>query len=116
MRALVKMSKLEIFPNSNRQILVISFIIISVKISQIIIRLEINCVLGSSFGIVTGYGLDGPGSEFRWEFYFSHLYRPNMGVHTASCTMSTGSFPVATSGRGVRLTTYPPLVPLVMKE
>jgi hypothetical protein len=31
---------------------------------------------GSSVGIVTGYGLDGPGIESRWRRDFSHLSRP----------------------------------------
>jgi len=32
--------------------------------------------LGSSVGIATGYGLDGPGIESRWQGYFTHLSRP----------------------------------------
>jgi hypothetical protein len=34
---------------------------------------------GSSVGIVTGYGLDGPGIESRWEQDFLHLSRPTLG-------------------------------------
>ena len=34
------------------------------------------CGPGSSVGIATGYGLDGPGIESRWERDFSHLSRP----------------------------------------
>ena len=34
---------------------------------------------GSSVGIATGYGLDGPGSESRWGRDFSHLSRPALG-------------------------------------
>jgi len=34
------------------------------------------CGLGSSVGIATGYGMDGPGIESRWERDFSHLFRP----------------------------------------
>ena len=30
---------------------------------------------GSSVGIATGYGLDGPGIEFRWRQDFPHLSR-----------------------------------------
>jgi hypothetical protein len=30
---------------------------------------------GSSVGIATGYGLDGPGIEFRWGRDFSHTSR-----------------------------------------
>jgi hypothetical protein len=45
---------------------------------------------GSSVGIATGYGLDGPGIESGWGRDFPHLSRP---AHPASCTMGTGSFP-----------------------
>ena len=31
---------------------------------------------GSSVGIATVYGLDGPGIESRWERDFTHLSRP----------------------------------------
>jgi hypothetical protein len=31
---------------------------------------------GSPVGIATGYGLDGPGIEFRWGRDFPHLSRP----------------------------------------
>jgi hypothetical protein len=34
---------------------------------------------GSSVGIATGYGLDGPGIEFRWGRDFPHLSRPGLG-------------------------------------
>jgi hypothetical protein len=34
---------------------------------------------GSSVGIATGYGLDGPGIEFRWGRDFPHLPRPALG-------------------------------------
>ena len=34
---------------------------------------------GSVVGIATGYGLDGPGIEFRWGRDFSHLSRPALG-------------------------------------
>ena len=34
---------------------------------------------GSSVGIGTGYGLDGPGIESRWGRDFPHLFRPAMG-------------------------------------
>jgi len=34
---------------------------------------------GSSVGIETGYGLDGPGIEFRWGRDFPHLSRPALG-------------------------------------
>jgi len=34
---------------------------------------------GSSVGIVTGYGLDGPGIESGWARHFSHLSIPALG-------------------------------------
>jgi hypothetical protein len=38
------------------------------------------CGPGSSVGIATGYGLDGPGIESRWERDFSHMSRPVLGL------------------------------------
>jgi len=34
---------------------------------------------GSSVGIATSYGLDGPGIESRWRRDFPHLSRPALG-------------------------------------
>jgi hypothetical protein len=34
---------------------------------------------GSSVGMATGYGLDGPGIESRWGRDFPHLPRPALG-------------------------------------
>jgi hypothetical protein len=48
---------------------------------------------GSSVGIATGYGLDGPGIESRWGARFSAPVQTGPGAHPASCTMGTGSFP-----------------------
>jgi hypothetical protein len=51
------------------------------------------CGPGSSVGIATGYGLDGPGIESRWGArIFTHV-QTGPEAHPASCTMSTGSFP-----------------------
>jgi hypothetical protein len=48
----------------------------------------------SSVSITTGYGLDGPGIESRWGRDISHKSsQTGPGVHPASCTMCTGSFP-----------------------
>jgi hypothetical protein len=71
---------------------------------------------GSSVGIAIGYGLDGPGFEFRWGARFSTLVQTGPGDHTASCTMGTGSFLGVKNGRGVMLTPHPLLLPLAMKE
>jgi hypothetical protein len=62
-------------------------------------------------GIATGYGLDGPRVESRWEARFSTPVHTGPGAHLASCTMGTGSSPEVKNGRGVTLTPYPVLVP-----
>jgi len=49
--------------------------------------------LGSIIGVVTGYGLDGPGIKSRWGARFSTPVQTGRGAHPASCTMGTGSFP-----------------------
>jgi hypothetical protein len=66
---------------------------------------------GSSVGIATGYGLDGPGIESRWGARFSAPVQTGPGAHPASCTMATGSFPGVERGQGVTLTPHPLLVP-----
>jgi hypothetical protein len=73
-------------------------------------------VPGSVVGIATGYGLDGPGIESRWEARFSSPVQTGPGAHPASFRMHTGSFPGVKSGRSVTLTPYPLIVPLVIKE
>jgi hypothetical protein len=69
---------------------------------------------GSTVGIPTGYGLDGPGIESRWGRDFPHLSSP--GAHPASCTMGTGSFPGVKSSQGMMLTPYSLLVPWSWKS
>jgi len=39
---------------------------------------------GSVVGIATGYGLDGPGIEFRWGARFSAPVQTGPGAHPAS--------------------------------
>jgi len=70
----------------------------------------------SSVGIATGYGRDGPGIESRWGARFSAPVQTGPGVHPASCTIGTGSFPGVKSGRGVTLTPHPLLVPFTRKS
>jgi hypothetical protein len=53
----------------------------------------ILCGPGSSVGIETGYGLDGPGIESRWGARFFAHFQTSPEAHPASCTMGTGSFP-----------------------
>ena len=55
-----------------------------------------SCGPGSSVGIATVYGLDGPGIESQWRRNFPHLSRPAM-------QMGTWSFPGAMCGRDVTL-------------
>ena len=66
---------------------------------------------GSVVGIATGYGLDGLGIESRWGARFSAPVQNGSGVHPASCTVGTGSFPGVKSGRGLTLTPDLLLVP-----
>ena len=67
--------------------------------------------LGSVVGIATGYGLDGPGIEFRWGgLRFSAPVQTGPAAHPASCT-STGSFLGVKSDRGMTLTPHLLLVP-----
>ena len=63
---------------------------------------------GSSVGIVTGYGLDGPGIESRWGRDFSAPVQTGPGAQPASCTMVTESFPGVKSGPGRDADPSPP--------
>ena len=67
-------------------------------------------VLGSSVGIVTAYGLEGPGDRIPVGARFSAPVQTGPEAHPASCTMGTGSFPGVRCGRGVTLTPHPLLV------
>jgi len=71
---------------------------------------------GSSVGIATGYGLDGPGIESRWGRDFPHLSRPALGPTQPPVQWVPGLSRGVKSCRGVKLTPHPLLEPLVMKE
>ena len=71
----------------------------------------LNSEPGSSFGIATGYRLDGPRIVSWWGARFSTPDQTGLGAHSASCTMGTGSFPRVKIGRGMTLTPHPLLVP-----
>jgi hypothetical protein len=75
-----------------------------------------SCGPGSSVGIVTDYGLHGPGIESRWGGRFSAPVHTGPGAHPASCTMGAGSLPGVKCGWGVLLTTHPLLVPKSWKS
>jgi len=79
-------------------------------------RFSKMCGPGSSVGIATGYGLDGPGIESRWRARFSAPVQTGPGAHPAYCTMGTGSFPGVKSDRGVTLTPQHLLVPWSRKS
>jgi len=71
--------------------------------------------LGSSVGIATDHGLDGPGIESRWGRDFPPV-QTGPGAHPASGTTGTGNFPGVKCGRGVLLTTHQPSSAAVMEE
>ena len=50
-----------------------------------------DCGPGSSVGIATGYGMDGPGIETRWGARLSEPVQTDPGAYPAFCTMGTGS-------------------------
>ena len=64
---------------------------------------------GSSVGIVTAHGLEGPGIESRWGRYFAPV-QTGTEAHPDSCKMGTGSLPGVRCGQGVTLTLHPLLV------
>jgi len=69
----------------------------------------LTCGPGSSVGIETDYGLDGPRSNPGGDEIFRPS-RPAPGAYAASCKMGTGFFPGVKCGRGVLLTIHPLLV------
>jgi hypothetical protein len=50
-----------------------------VKFNPIFKYVRIDAGPGSSVGVATGYGLDGPGIKSRWGRDFPHLSRPALG-------------------------------------
>jgi len=66
---------------------------------------------GSSVGIATRYGLDGPGIESRWGRDFSAPVQTGPGAHPASYTIGTGSLSRGVKRPAVALTTHLYLAP-----
>jgi hypothetical protein len=60
---------------------------------------------GSSLGIATDYGLEGPGIESQWGRDFTPV-QTGRGAHPASCTMGTVSFLGVKCDRDVLLNTH----------
>ena len=71
---------------------------------------------GSSVGIVTDYGLDGPGSNPGGDEIFRPSRPALVPTQPPVSKMDTTSFPGLKCGRGVLLTTHPLLVPRSWKS
>jgi hypothetical protein len=61
-------------------------------------------------------GLDGPGIDLQWGRDFPHLSRPALGPTLPPVRWVSGLSRGVKSGRGVKKTPHPQLVPMVMKE
>ena len=61
---------------------------------------------GSSVGVATGYGLEGPRIESQLGARFSAPFQTGPGAYPTFCTMVTGSFLGSKNGRGVTLTPH----------
>jgi hypothetical protein len=72
------------------------------------------CGSGSSVGIVTDYGLGGPGIPAGPRFSTSVQTGP--GAHPASCTTGTGSFPLGKLRPGRAADHSPPSSAEVLEE
>ena len=73
------------------------------------------CGLGSSVGVATGYRLDGPGIESRWDEIFRTCPDRPWGPPSLLYN-GYRVFPGVKSGRGVTLTPHPLLVPWSRKS
>ena len=84
----------------------------------VIIKLAITdmCVPGQLSRYSKQLQAGRSGNRIPVDARYSTPVQTGPGVHPASCTMRTGSFPGVKSDRGVTLTPHPLLVPLVMKE
>jgi hypothetical protein len=86
-----------------------------VKKCRLVLRYRLFSEADSSVGIATGYGLDGPGIESRWERDFPHLSRPTLGPTHPPVQWVLGlSWGTEWSGRDADLS--PPSSAVVIKE
>ena len=92
----------------------LSFDRLPIMMIYIYIYIYICSEPGSSVGITTAYGLEGPGSNDGGDEIFGPVQN-GPGAHPACCKMGTVSFPGVKCGRGVQLTTHSLLVPLSWK-
>ena len=76
----------------------------------------VNSGPGSSVGIATELRAGRSGDRMPVVSRFSASVQTGPGALAASCTMDTGSFPGVKSGRGVKLTPHPLLVPWSRKS
>ena len=88
----------------------VSSALIDTKVRDFTLDICGSCGPGSSVGIVTDYGLEGPVIE-SWRGRDFPPVQTGNGAHPASCKMGTWSFQGVKCGRGVLLTTHPLLVP-----
>jgi len=65
--------------------------------------------------MATGFWLDGPAIESRWEARFSPFVQTGPGAHPASCAVGTESFP-GVKGSGVAFNTHPRVALRLKKE
>jgi hypothetical protein len=77
------------------------FVLAQSLMRRMLLRYSDVCGPGSSVGIATDYGLDGPGDRIPvGARFFAHV-QTGPGAHPASCKMGTGSFPgIKRPGRG----------------
>jgi len=76
---------------------------------------NVTCGPGSSVGITTGYGLDGPGIESQWG-EISHTCSDRPWGPRSLLYNGYRVFPGIKSGRGVTLTPHPILLPWSRKS
>jgi hypothetical protein len=66
--------------------------------------------------VATGYGLDNPGIESRWELDYPHLSRPALGPTQPSVEWVQGLSPVGKERPGRDADPSPPFSAVVKKE